>query len=91
MARKEDQKKIFGKMVAKAWTDEEYKARLLSDPKSVFKENDVDVPDGVEIKIVEDTGKVKHYTLPPSPVEGELRDEDLEKVSGGYCSDLCDW
>lgn len=90
MARGEDQKKIYGKIVAKAWADEEFKARLLSDTMVVLKENGVDTPDGVEIKIIEDTDKVIHYKLPPSPVERELTDEDLKNVAGGYWCDACD-
>tara|TARA_B100000315_G_scaffold218472_1_gene219800 strand:- start:160 stop:363 length:204 start_codon:yes stop_codon:yes gene_type:complete len=33
----------YGKIVAKAWSDEEFKAKLMADPKSVLKENGVDV------------------------------------------------
>ena len=29
--------------VTKAWSDEEFKAKLMADPKSVLKENGVDV------------------------------------------------
>ena len=33
----------YGKIVAKAWSDEEFKAKLMADTKSVLKENGVDV------------------------------------------------
>lgn len=33
------------KIIAKAWSDPEYKAPLLSDPKSVIAEYGIDLPD----------------------------------------------
>ena len=39
--------------VTKAWSDEEFKAKLMADPKSVLKENGVDVPEALEVGIDE--------------------------------------
>lgn len=47
------------------------------------KENNVDMPEGIEVKVVENTDKLVHFTLPPKPKEGELSDEELGKVAGG--------
>lgn len=83
MASREEWKKKYGKIVVKAWTDEEFRMRLMSDPKCVFKENGIDVPDNVEIKVVENTNNVVHLTLPPKPKEVDLSDKELEKIAGG--------
>ena len=39
--------------VTKAWSDEEFKAKLMADPKSVLKENGVDVAEALEVGIDE--------------------------------------
>ncbi len=39
--------------VAKAWPDEEFKAKLMADPKSVLKENGVDVAEALGVGIDE--------------------------------------
>ena len=39
--------------VAKAWSDEEFKAKLMADPKSVLKENGVDVAEALGVGIDE--------------------------------------
>ena len=45
----------FGQLIAKALTDEEFKARLKADPKAAMKEVGMDVPEGVEIEVLEST------------------------------------
>ena len=75
-------KKAYGKVVAKAWADEDFKAKLLADPKTVLKENGLAIPDDVEFRIVENTDKVVHLILPPEPA-GQLSEEELVNVAGG--------
>jgi len=82
----ESRKKIIGKVVAKAWTDEGYKQRLLSDPATVLKEEGIAVPEGVQIKVVENSDKVFHFVLPPQPASDELSDEQLNFGGAACCS-----
>ena len=84
--------KAYGKLVAKAWSDDEFKAKLLADPMKVFKENSMEVPAGIEVRIVENTTGVMHFILPPEPSD-ELKDEQLAGASGGICEILqcCGW
>jgi len=79
----EEQGKQYGQLIAKAWTDEAFKARLKADPKAAMKEVGMDVPAGVEIEVVESTQEKAYLVIPPQPV-GELSDEDLDKVAGGH-------
>jgi len=75
----------IAKAVARAWTDEAYKARLKSDPHTALSEVGVDVPAGIGIKVVEDTAQTTHVVLPEAPDNaGEMSDEELAKVAGGY-------
>jgi hypothetical protein len=79
-----EERNQYAKVIARAWVDEEFKKRLLTDPSTVLKENGVEMPEGWTVKVVERKEKEIHLTLPPRPSESvELSDEDLEKVAGG--------
>ena len=74
--------KQYGQLVAKAWADDSFKARLLAEPAAVLQEEGIAVPAGVELRAVENTDKVMYLTLPPKPSE-DLSDEQLNSVAGG--------
>ena len=78
---KEQFGQAWGKIVAKAWSDEAFKKRLLSEPNAVLKENGVDIPAGVQFKIMEDTDQLCHISLPNPPDSLDLN--TLEKAAGG--------
>ncbi len=80
--RREQHQETYDKLVAKAWADEKFKARLLADPMTVIKESGQQIPAGVEIRILEDTGNMVHFILPQEKSD-ELNDDELEMVSGG--------
>ena len=79
----------FAKVVAQAWSDEDYKRRLLDDPAGALAEAGAEVPDGVQLCAVEDTDTVKHLVIPAPPGEGEIDEDDLERVSGGTIGCCC--
>lgn len=74
--------KRYTHIVGKAWADEEFKRRLIADPKAVLREEGIEIPDDVEVRVVENTEKVFYLSLPPKPSE-EVSDEELERISGG--------
>ncbi len=74
--------KQYGQVVAKAWADDDFKQRLLTDPAAVLQAEGIAVPEGVELRAVENTDKVLYFMLPPKP-SGELSDEQLDQVAGG--------
>ena len=67
--------------------DEEFRRRLLEDPRATVKEElGTWLPEAVRIVAVEETADTIYLVLPDaSPVGegGELSDLDLEAVSGG--------
>jgi hypothetical protein len=67
-------------IVLQAWADEAFKKRLLANPTAVLKENGIPVPDGIEIKAVENTSTVVYLTLPAKP-EAAVSKEVLDKVT----------
>ncbi|HEY3967706.1 MAG TPA: NHLP leader peptide family RiPP precursor [Planctomycetaceae bacterium] len=76
--------KQWGMLVAEVWADEDLKRRLIADPASVLQEYGIEVPQGVELNVVEDTDQVRHLILPPSPSD-DLSDEDLTASPSMYC------
>ena len=71
-----------GKIIARAWRDPAFKAKLMADPHGVLEEAGLQVRDGVTVKVVENTDTHHHLVLPPKP-SGELSDAELDKVAGG--------
>ncbi len=75
---------MTAKAIARAWADEAYKAKLLADPHSALAEAGVEIPEGVTVKIVENTADIVHLVLPAMPANaGELSADELDKVAGG--------
>jgi hypothetical protein len=74
--------KQWGQLVARTWSDEGFKRRLLAAPGPALAEQGIPVPPGVEVRVHENSPTVFHLTLPPQPSE-ELSDEQLDAVAGG--------
>jgi hypothetical protein len=74
----------WGRIVARAWTDAAYKQRLLADASAVLRAEGMEVPPGVQVKVVEDSNTLVHFTLPPKPADQELSEEELDNVAGGF-------
>src|SRR5262245_36680786 len=74
--------KQWGQLVARAWSDEAFKARLLTEPGQALAEAGIAVPAGYAIQVHENSENVVHLTLPAKPSE-ELSDEQLDAVAGG--------
>lgn len=78
-------------MVAEAWVDDNFRARLLTDLRGVFREWGVEVPDGYSFRVVEEvkvdeTGKTFTLVLPPKPTPEEMAVQYL-----GFTEDTRDW
>jgi hypothetical protein len=73
--------KAWSQIVAKAWSDEAFKARLLAEPAAVLKENGIPVPEGLVLRVVEDSATVGHLILPLCPPE--LTEADLDQIAAG--------
>ena len=72
----------YGKVIAKAWREPAFKAKLIADPRAILAEAGVSIPADVTVKVLEDTTTHLHFVLPPKPT-GQLSDEALDKVAGG--------
>lgn len=75
--------------ITKAWKDENFKKDLMEKPHKALTQLGVNVPEKIEIRVVEESAKVLYLVLPVNP-EGELTDENLEDVAGGFaCKGFC--
>jgi hypothetical protein len=79
----EEQTRKINKIIAKAWLDEGFKKKLLADPTASFKDEGVEIPPGVEVRIAEDTNNVRHVLLPLRPPAEEASDELLTEAARG--------
>lgn len=74
-------------LVYRALKDEAFRARLLANPTQVYGEElrkvrpDLDIPEGVEIRIAEEAEDVFYLVLPCVPAEMHLSDEAMERVA----------
>jgi hypothetical protein len=77
--------KKYLQLVERASADSKLKQRLLDDPKTVLQEYGLEVPEGVEVRVVESTEKVLYLTLPRQPAGdgGELTPSQLSRITGG--------
>ncbi|WP_042444363.1 NHLP leader peptide family RiPP precursor [Azospirillum sp. B510] len=77
---------LEAKIVARAWSDDEFKAKFLADPKAMFEEHlGTKLPETLVMTAHEETADAIHFVIPAKPQIDldELSDEDLEKVAGG--------
>lgn len=79
---KEELDRAWSKIVAKAWTDEEFKEKLMNDPTETLKELGFEFQPGQKIELHEQGGRVVHLIFPNKP-EGELSETELKKVAAG--------
>ena len=84
----DDQAKKISQLIARCWSDENFKRNFVADPLATLKAEgtDLEMPAGTSLKVVQDTEDLVHFVLPARPTE--LSDEELENVAGG--EDLAD-
>jgi hypothetical protein len=70
------QVKQYGKIVARAWTDDAFRQRLLADPKGVLAEFGIPSNANREIRVVENSEDVFYLVLPQKP--GNLSADQID-------------
>ena len=80
----EEHSKKVAQLVAAAWADDGLKQRLVAQPASVLRERGIEVPPGVEVRVLEPPENVVYLVLPPKPADAsELSVSELSAVAGG--------
>jgi hypothetical protein len=74
-------------LVQRSLQDEEFRQRLLDDPKgTVEQELGTQLPEGVEVRVVQESQQSIYLVLPRASAVGEggeISDQQLEAVAGG--------
>ena len=79
-----EERNQLAELFAACWKDDALKQRFLSDPHAVLAEHGMDVPEGMNVNVVENTDTTVHVTLPAAPTaNGDLSDEELDNAAGG--------
>jgi nitrile hydratase alpha subunit len=78
-----DQNKQLEKIFARAWSDPGFKEKLIRQPRAVAQEYGIQLPPGLEVRVVENTPSLVHLVLPAKPAGKLLTDEQLDDVAGG--------
>ena len=91
---------IERKLIQRSMEDEDFRQRLLDDPKGTLEQElGTRLPDDVEVRVVEESADAIYLVLPSSASPlggqgGELSDRELEAVAGGdggTWGDACDY
>ncbi len=79
-------KELKEQIIRKAQVDREFKKALVENPKEAIGQLGVQLPEDVEVKVVEESTEVVYLVLPVNL--DELTDEQLGDVAGGFiCRD----
>ncbi len=91
MSREQYQERLeaYGRIVAKAWEDEAFKQRLLTDPKAALQAEGLSFPEDAEVRVVEPNDRLYYFSLPPKPTG--LSIEELSGMAGGTDTGYVCW
>lgn len=74
----------ISKIISKALKDPEFKKRLLQNPKKTIEaELKITIPGHIQLEVLEETEKKKYLILPKLSDKSEIREKELEAISGG--------
>ncbi len=81
----EERVKKYEKIIAKAWADEDFKKKLISNTDSVLKDEGIEIPKGIQMKAIEEPANTKFFIIPlkPDNIEGI---NNVEERTCGMCS-----
>ncbi len=74
--------KKWAEIVAHAWSDENFKQKLLNNPSAVLQEHGIEVPEGKTVEVHEQKKNAIKLVLPMKP-KGALSDAELKKLAAG--------
>ena len=88
---REEQGKKYAKLIAKVWSDEAFKERLLTDSRAVLEAEGISVPPGVDVKVVEQTETQLFVVIPQKPPieQYEVTTERIAAIVSCSMSSCC--
>ena len=83
MVDREKFQRAYGKVVARAWSDPDFKALLLTDARAALASVGIEYPADIEVHVRENNATEMNLVLPPQPDENELSEEEVDQISNG--------
>ena len=72
------------KIATKSLENLEYRKQLIANPKAVLsQELGQQIPNDITVEVLEETDKKIYLVIPPTVVDEELSEKQLEAVAGG--------
>ena len=82
-----ERSEVERRLVQRSMEDEDFRQKLLDDPKGALEQElGIGLPEGVEVRVVQESADTIYLVLPSASAVGEggdLSDEALEEVAGG--------
>jgi len=79
-----NRKEWEAKIIAHAWKDEKFKRELLANPQAALKHFGYNLPEKLQINVVEEHENAWTLVLPKAPVgSSHLSEADLSRAPGG--------
>jgi len=80
----EEKTKKMQQIIARAVDDAAFKQRLMADPAAVLNEEGLEVPAGLEVRVVENSQGELQVVLPAPLDSGDLSEKLLDSVAAGW-------
>ena len=73
----------YQQLIALCWRDEVFKKELMADPRKVLNSVGLIPPDGLVVKVVENTHVEFTLVIPPNPTDLSFDHLEWDRVAGG--------
>lgn len=73
-------------IVIGCWTDQNFRAAFIADPRKALAEWGIHLPDGLDIRVSEDTDCIRHLVIPLAPTTSELNTRALSGPRADSCT-----
>ena len=85
MAENQWTKELQAKIIAHAWKNEEFKNKLLKNPKEALKEFGFELEGDIDVSTLQENANQFYFILPASPSEAsKLSEIELESIAAAY-------
>ncbi|WNZ43916.1 NHLP leader peptide family RiPP precursor [Leptolyngbya boryana CZ1] len=87
---------IEAQLISQAMQDAGFRDRLLTNPKTVLAEQGLNIPDTVQIQVMQETTTQFYLVLPasestPPPDGSAISEQELEAIAGGVDTTNTSW